>query len=58
MGMKKARKPKQETTKEKLERELETGLEDTFPASDPVAVTEPAPKDPEEESGSKRSRSG
>lgn len=29
--------------KERLERELEEGLEDTFPASDPVAVTEPAP---------------
>jgi hypothetical protein len=29
--------------KEVLERELEEGLEETFPASDPVAVTEPAP---------------
>ena len=28
--------------KEQLERELEEGLEETFPASDPVAVTEPA----------------
>lgn len=28
--------------KKLLERELEEGLEDTFPASDPVAVTEPA----------------
>ena len=46
-------KPKSETpkpgekshkpSKEELERELEEGLEDTFPASDPVAVTEPAP---------------
>jgi hypothetical protein len=27
--------------KEQLERELEEGLKDTFPASDPVAVTEP-----------------
>jgi hypothetical protein len=25
----------------KLEQELEEGLEDTFPASDPVSVTEP-----------------
>jgi len=33
----------QETTKKVLERELEEGLEETFPASDPVAVTEPAP---------------
>lgn len=29
--------------KERLERELEEGLEETFPASDPVAVSEPAP---------------
>jgi len=27
----------------RLEEALERGLEDTFPASDPVAVTEPAP---------------
>jgi hypothetical protein len=31
--------------KEKLERALEEGLEGTFPASDPVAVTMPAPPD-------------
>jgi hypothetical protein len=37
-------KPKQ-PNKKKLERELEEGLEDTFPASDPVSVTEPAAKD-------------
>lgn len=35
-------------SKEDLERELEEGLEETFPASDPVAVTEPAPDDPPE----------
>ena len=50
-----AGKPKSETpkpefkehkpSKEELERELEGGLEETFPASDPVAVTEPAPDD-------------
>ena len=33
----------QESDKKILERELEEGLEETFPASDPVAVTEPAP---------------
>ena len=32
-----------ESKKKMLERELEEGLEETFPASDPVAVTEPAP---------------
>ena len=42
--------PKQEfkeykPTKKELERDLEKGLEDTFPGSDPVAVTEPAPDD-------------
>jgi hypothetical protein len=33
----------QESEKKALERELEEGLEETFPASDPVSVTEPAP---------------
>jgi hypothetical protein len=37
-----------EADKKVLERELEEGLEDTFPASDPVAVTEPAPERPVE----------
>ncbi|HTT47993.1 MAG TPA: hypothetical protein VMG39_08315 [Pseudolabrys sp.] len=32
-----------ESDKNALERELEEGLEETFPASDAVAVTEPAP---------------
>ncbi len=37
-------KPAKKTKPDKtLERELEEGLEETFPASDPVAVTEPAP---------------
>lgn len=36
-----------ESDKQRLERELEEGLEETFPASDPVAVTEPAPEHPE-----------
>lgn len=35
---------KDEPDKERLERELEEGLEETFPGSDPVAVTEPAPE--------------
>ena len=37
--------PQKSGEKERLDRELEEGLEDTFPASDPVAVTEPAPPD-------------
>jgi nicotinate phosphoribosyltransferase len=32
--------------KQRLEAALEEGLEETFPASDPVAVTEPAPTPP------------
>jgi hypothetical protein len=30
-----------EKTKDELERELEEGLKETFPASDPPAVTQP-----------------
>jgi hypothetical protein len=43
------KQPKRDTDKKKeeervrLERALEEGLEETFPASDAVAVTEPAP---------------
>lgn len=36
-------------TKRKLDELLEEGLEDTFPASDPVAVTQPAPTLPEDD---------
>lgn len=32
-----------------LEEQLEEGLEDTFPASDPVSVTQPQPTRKEEE---------
>lgn len=39
----KAEKP----DRQELERKLEEGLEETFPASDPVAVTEPAPQHPQ-----------
>jgi nicotinate phosphoribosyltransferase len=37
---------KQQAEKARLERALEEGLKETFPASDAVAVTEPAPKRP------------
>ena len=33
----------EEKQKRRLERSLEQGLEDTFPASDPVSVTQPPP---------------
>jgi hypothetical protein len=35
--------PQSEKTKERLERALEEGLEDSSPASDPVNVTQPPP---------------
>jgi len=34
-----------ESRRHRLERALDIGLEETFPASDPVAVTVPAPPD-------------
>jgi hypothetical protein len=34
-------------TPEQLEQELEEGLKQTFPASDPPAVTQPVPHDDE-----------
>lgn len=37
----------------KKEGELEEGLEDSFPASDPVAITQPAPPEPDGDTGSK-----
>jgi hypothetical protein len=42
------KKKKQDEKKERLERALEEGLKQTFPASDPVAVTEPVPDRPNE----------
>lgn len=36
-------KPGQEKKKPQLEKSLDKGLKDTFPGSDPVNVTQPAP---------------
>jgi len=38
-----AEKPVDNAEKRRLEEALEVGLEGTFPASDPVSVTQPAP---------------
>ena len=38
-----AAKPRQSAEKRRLDEALEEGLEETFPASDPVNVTQPAP---------------
>jgi len=48
---KKHDRPAVETAEERqrrLERQLDEGLEETFPASDPPAVTEPAPTPPDD----------
>ena len=37
------RRERTQKHKEALDRSLERGLEDTFPGSDPVAVTQPSP---------------
>jgi len=39
----KTRRDREEARKRKLEKSLEQGLEDSFPASDPINVTQPAP---------------
>ena len=39
--------------KRRLEEELEEGLEETFPGSDPVSVTQPAPS-PEHHNGHRK----
>jgi hypothetical protein len=39
----KKRRAADEAQKRKLEKSLEEGLEDSFPASDPINVTQPPP---------------
>lgn len=36
-------------TKEELDKELDRGLEESFPGSDPLSVTQPAPAKPAKE---------
>jgi hypothetical protein len=42
-----------EKTKKQLDRELDEGLEESFPGSDPVSVTQPAPSKPDARDGGK-----
>ncbi len=42
-GDDKSKRGREDARNRKLERSLERGLEDSFPASDPVNVTQPAP---------------
>jgi hypothetical protein len=53
-------KPGKESEKQKLDRALEEGLEESFPGSDPVAVTQPATESPEDsfKTDDERSRDG
>jgi hypothetical protein len=39
----KARQDREQAKKRKLEESLDQALEDSFPASDPINVTQPAP---------------
>ena len=39
----KTRREREEARKRKLEKSLEQGLEDSFPGSDPISVTQPPP---------------
>jgi hypothetical protein len=39
----KTRREREEARKRKLEKSLEQGLEDSFPGSDPINVTQPPP---------------
>jgi hypothetical protein len=39
----KSKRDQEAVQKRKLEKSLEQGLEDSFPASDPINVTQPAP---------------
>jgi len=43
----KATREREEAQKRKLEKSLEQGLEDSFPASDPINVTQPARSAPD-----------
>jgi hypothetical protein len=40
---------KKDTQQTQLDKSLEKGLEDTFPGSDPVNVTQPAPSKPDKD---------
>ena len=40
---------KKDKPKTQIDKSLEKGLEDTFPGSDPVNVTQPAPSKPDKE---------
>jgi hypothetical protein len=47
-------KDSKSTEKRRLDDELEEGLEETFPGSDPVSVTQPAPSKGDDRAKRKR----
>jgi len=46
------------SSKGKLDDKLDQALEDTFPASDPVAIAEPSPEDQADDSHGKNRKPG
>jgi hypothetical protein len=57
MSRTKAQKSKARTPSAKeVDRKLDEALKDTFPASDPVALTEPAPQQPDKPNRRKPAR--
>jgi len=52
----KAKQTEDAQLRQRLERSLEEGLEDTFPASDPINVTQPPPSVEDKLQGRRRRR--
>ena len=52
----KAKQDEDAKLRQRLERSLEEGLEDTFPASDPINVTQPPPTVEDKLQGRRRRR--
>jgi hypothetical protein len=52
----KKRPGEDEKERARLERSLEEGLEDTFPASDPINVVQPPPSPADKHNGLRRDR--
>jgi nicotinate phosphoribosyltransferase len=52
------KKPTSSDAKRKTDEKLDEALKDSFPSSDPVALSEPAPDEPDEASKDKKPKSG
>jgi hypothetical protein len=51
-----ARKPNPRNAKHEIDKKLDEALKDSFPASDPVALIQPAPKRPQDKPAVKARR--